>query len=342
MRLAIIDDYQGFALANNRWAEFPDVSVVPFRDHVYDEDELARRLADFDAVMRIRERTEFRRSLLERLPRLKLILATGMRNAVSLDLAYTDERGITVCATDAHHQSTVEVVWALILGLFRRIPQEVGSLRAGGWQIGLGRELAGRTLGILGFGNMGTPVARIGQLFGMKVIAWSPNLTSARTDPLGVRCVSKQELFAQSDVISLHMPLGPTSRGIVGAAEIAAMKADAFLINTSRAPLVDIEALTAALREERIGGYGVDVYDVEPLPANHPFRSLPNVYATPHIGFVTQENYELFYAETVENLRAYLAGSPIRRITAESPFLPESQVGLERGVKGYVPLAAAS
>jgi phosphoglycerate dehydrogenase-like enzyme len=326
MRLAILDDYQGLATTLVDWTQAAGVTIVPFRDHVHDPDALVARLDGFDAVMRIRERTELPRGVLERLPRLKLILATGMRNGRSIDLAAADELGITVSTTDALHQTTIEVAWALILSLVRRIPAETASLRAGGWQVGLGRGLAGRTLGVIGLGAMGVPVARIGQAFGMDVAAWSPNLTPQRTAPHGVRCVSKRELFAESDVVTIHMPLSIRSEGLVGADELRLMKRDAYLINTSRAEIVDQAALIDALREKRIGGAGLDVYDIEPLPRDHPYRVLPNVIATPHIGFVTEENYRIFFEESLANLLAYLDGKPIRTITAANPFLQDSQV----------------
>ncbi|WP_076998501.1 D-2-hydroxyacid dehydrogenase family protein [Variovorax sp. KK3] len=314
MRVALLDDYQGVALRHGDWTKVEGATVVPFRDHVHDEDELASRLADFDAVLRIRERTEFPRSLLARLPRLKLILATGIRNKDSIDLAAARELGITVCSTEALQRETVELTWGLILLLFRGLPREMASLRAGGWQLGVGRRLTGKTLGIVGFGTMGIPVSRVALAFEMKVIAWSPNLTAERTEPHGVQAVSREQLFSQADAITLHLPLSDRSRGLVNATDIGRMKRDAVLVNTSRAPLVDQDALIAALRDGRIGGLGVDVYESEPLAADHPFRLLQNVVATPHIGYVTQENYDLFYGQSVENLQAYIAGKPMRVI----------------------------
>lgn len=326
MRLAILDDYQGVAGTIVDWRRIPSLQVVPFRDHVHDPDELVSRLAGFDAVMRIRERTEFPRSVLCRLPKLKLILATGMRNARSLDLAAADELGITVCTTEALHQTTVELTWALILSLSRNLPRETASVRAGSWQQCLGKGLGGRTLGIVGLGNMGIPVSQIARILGMKVIAWSRNLTPQRTAPHGVECVSKEELLRRSDIVTLHLPLSDTTEGTIGAAEIALMKRAAFLINTARPQLIDEEALVRALRDGRIGGAGLDVFGIEPLPGDHPFRTLPNVVATPHIGFVTEENMRIFFETSIENLEAYLAGKPINRITGAAPFLPDSQV----------------
>ncbi|PVE24903.1 hydroxyacid dehydrogenase [Microvirga sp. KLBC 81] len=315
MRVAILDDYQASALKLADWGSIPNAVVVPFTDHVHEEKQLIDRLSEFEVVLRIRERTEFPRSTLERLPKLKLLLATGMRNARSIDLPAARDLGITVCTTEAYHQTTVEITWGLILMLMRRMSLEAASLRNGGWQLGLGLGLAGRTLGILGLGNMGQPVARIGQGFGMRVVAWSPNLTPERTAPHGVECVSKEELFANSDVITIHIPHSDTTEGIVSAADIARMKRSAFLINTSRPRLVDQSALLDALFHHRIAGAGLDVFDVEPLPLEHPYRYLQNVIATPHIGFVTEENYRLFFNQSIENLKAFLDGKPIRVIS---------------------------
>jgi len=319
MRIAILDDYQSISLKLADWGSIPNASVVPFSDHVPDEDQLVARLVEFDAVCRIRERTPFPRSTLERLPRLKLLLATGMRNAGSIDLRAASEFGITVCSTEALHQTTVEIAWAMILALFRRVHLEAASLQSGGWQVGLGRGLDGKTLGVLGLGNMGVPVARIGQAFGMNVQAWSPNLTPKRTAEHNVTCASKADFFATSDVITIHVPMSQRSLGLVTAEDIGRMKPTAFLINTSRAPIVDEEALIEALKHNRIGGAGLDVFSVEPLPLDHPYRSLKNVVATPHIGFVTEENYRLFFVQSVENAIAFLNGKPIRVITEAKP-----------------------
>ena len=326
MRLAILDDYLGLAQTIVNWGVVPGLAVVGFRDHVHDQNELIERLSEFDVVMRIRERTEFPRSVLSRLPKLKLILATGMRNARSIDLPAADELGIVVCTTEAQHQTTVEVTWALILGLFRSIPQETASLRAGGWQVSLGRGLAGKTLGVLGLGNMGIPVAQIAQLFGMNVIAWSRNMTPERAGIHQVQSVSKEALFSQSDVITIHMPLSDATLGLVSATDLARMKKDAFLVNTSRPQIVDERALFEVLEKRLIGGAGLDVFETEPLPLQHPYRSMPNVLATPHIGFVTKENMEEFFHTSLKNLLAFLAGTPINVINGARPFLPDSQV----------------
>lgn len=329
MKLAILDDYQFVATRFVDWSTIDGLTVVPFHDHIFNEDELIGRLEDFDAVLRIRERTEFPRQVLESLPRLKLLLATGMRNARSIDLAAADDLGITVCTTDALHQTTVEVTWLLILALFRGFPQEQASIRSGGWQYGLGQGLAGKTLGIVGLGNMGKPVARIAQGFDMNVIAWSPNLTPERTAPFDVTCVSKDDLFARSDAVTIHMPHTDATEGVVGAKEIGLMKPTAFLINTSRPRLIDEPPFIDALTYRRIGGAGLDVFNIEPLPRDHPYRHLGNVIATPHIGFVTEENYRIFFQESLENLHAFMAGKPIRQISGAKPFLPDSQVAAQ-------------
>lgn len=326
MKLAILDDYQSLGTSVVDWSEVAGLSVVSFGDHVFEEDELIARLSDFDVVLRIRERSVFPRKVLEQLPKLKLILATGMRNARSIDLAAADELKITVSTTDALHQTTVEVTWMLLLALFRGFEKELGSVRNGGWQRGLGRGLDGKTLGVLGLGNMGKPVAKIAQGFGMHVIAWSPNLTPERTAPQGVECVSKDDLFRRSDAATIHVPHAKETESLVGAAEIALMKNDAYLINTSRPKIVEDDALIAALENQSIGGAGLDVFNIEPLPQEHPYRRLPNVISTPHIGFVTEENYQIFYQESLENLKAFVAGDPIRVISGAEPFLADSQV----------------
>ena len=329
MKIAVLDDYQGVTHELVDWSTVPDVTIVPFRDHVYDEAELIARLEGFDGVMRIRERTEFTRSVIEALPNLKLILATGMRNARSLDLAAADERGITVCATDVHHTTTVEIVWMMLLALFRGYRQESESLQAGAWQWGLGRGLEGKTLGVVGLGKMGQPVARVAHTFGMKVMAWSPNLTPERAAPHDAECVSKEDLFRRADAITIHMPDTNATSGVVGASEIGLMKPTAFLINTARPALVDEAALLDALRNNRIAGAGIDVFETEPLERDSVYRTMPNVIATPHIGFVTLENYEIFYRQSLENLKAYLAGAPIRTITSDKPFLESSPMAGE-------------
>lgn len=313
MRIAILDDYQSVALSMADWSVLPaGVEVVSFRDHLHDEDALVARLEDFDAISRMRERTEFPRRVLERLPQLKLLLATGRRNSDTIDLAAATELGITVCSTASIPCFPVELTWGLVLALFRRIPFEHAAVQGGRWQSGLGRGLNGRTLGVVGLGTIGLPVARIGQAFGMEVIAWSRNLTAERTAEAGAARVSKEELLERSDAVTLHVPLTPQSTHLIGEAELARMKSDAYLINTSRGPLIDEAALVRALKGRRIGGAGLDVFDVEPLPAEHPLRGLDNAVLTPHIGYVTEDNYRVYFTQTVENIQAYLAGKPMR------------------------------
>ncbi len=317
-RCAVLDDYQGVALNVVDWGPVRDaVDVDVFREHIADEDALVAALQQYEIVVIMRERTPLPRSVLERLPALRLIVTTGARNA-SVDVAAAAERGVLVCGTASLATPTVELTWALILDLARSVTVENAALRAGEgpWQRTLGADLAGSTLGVLGLGRLGTRVAQIGLAFGMDVLAWSQNLTAATTDPLGVRLAgSKEDLLAGSEVVTIHLVLSERTRGLVGAPELALMRPGAYLVNTSRGPIVDEDALVDALRAGRIAGAGVDVYDVEPLPADHPFRTLPTVLATPHLGYVTRRNYEVFHREIVEDILAHLAGTPVRVIT---------------------------
>ena len=308
VRVAILDDYQGVALRMADWSPLEGrADIAVFRDHLGDADALVERLAPFDVVCVMRERTPLTREILERLPRLRLIASTGAMNA-SIDLKAARERGITVAHTGYTSLGAIELTWALILAAVRRIPDEATSFRLGGWQVAVGGDLQRRTIGMLGLGRIGSGGARIAAAFGMHVIAWSPNLTQERAEAAGARLVTKDELFAQADIVSVHMVLGKSSRGIVGAAELALMKPTAWLVNTSRGPLVDEAALIEVLDHQRIAGVALDVFAVEPLPADHPFRTLPNVVATSHVGFVTQETYEIFYGDTVKNIVAWLDG----------------------------------
>jgi phosphoglycerate dehydrogenase-like enzyme len=311
-RVAILDDYQNVALATADWSRLPDGSEVEaFNDHLFDEDALVKRLAGFDTIVAMRERTPFPRSLLERLPNLKLLITTGARNA-SFDVAAAKERGIVLSGTRGVGSSTAELTWGLILGLVRHIPREDRSVRSGGWQTTLGPNLAGKRLGVIGLGNLGSQVAKVGLAFGMDVVAWSTNLTAERAADVGATLVTKDELLSTSDVVTIHLVLGDRSRGLIGAAELALMKPSAYLINTSRGPIVVEDVLVAALKSRRIAGAGLDVFDVEPLAADHPLRSLENTVITPHIGYVTTEGYKVFYDDAIEDILAYLAGSPIR------------------------------
>jgi phosphoglycerate dehydrogenase-like enzyme len=272
---------------------------------------VAQRLHIYECVVLMRERTPFPASLLAKLPNLKLIVTAGLRNA-AIDVTAATERKVQVCGTDMLPYPTAELTWGLILALVRHIPAEDRAVRAGRWQTTLGIGLKGKTLGLLGLGRLGGQVARIGQAFGMTVIAWSQNLTPERAAEAGAGLVGKDELFARADVISIHVVLSPRSRGLVGAREIGLMKPNAFLVNTSRGPVVDEGALLAALRERRIAGAGLDVFEPEPVAKNHPVLALDNVVITPHLGYVTEEGYRLLYGQAVENIRAFLDGKPLR------------------------------
>ena len=313
-RCAVLDDFQDVAGSSADWSVLGDrVEVVSFAEHFADEDDLAAALAGFDCVVTLRERVSFPASLLNRLPRLKLLIASGMRNSV-IDYAAAKASGVTVCGTQSSSTPPVELTWALLLGLARGIVQENNALRDGGpWQSTVGADLHGRTLGLLGLGKIGSRVAQVGLAFGMEVTAWSQNLTEERADEAGVRLApSKEELLATSDFVSVHLALSDRTRGLLGAAELALLKPTAYLINTSRAAIVDQDALLAALREGRIAGAGIDVHDVEPLPADHPTRTAPRLLATPHLGYVSRANYERYYGQAVEDIQAYLDGAPVR------------------------------
>lgn len=313
-RLAILDDYQGVTLKLGPWDRLPaSLATQVFRDTLADPDALAARLAPFDAVLAMRERTAFPRALLERLPNLRLLITTGARNR-AIDLAACAERGVVVSGTPSFGAPTVDLTWGLILSLMRRIPEQERGLREGRWQVALGNTLEGRTLGLVGLGNLGSRVASIGRAFGMDTIAWSQNLTAERAAAAGATRVDKAELLARADVVSLHLILSDRSRGIIGAADLARMKHSAVIVNTSRGPLIDQPALIAALVEGRIAGAGLDVYDQEPLPPGHPLLAAPNTVLTPHLGYVTEENYSAYFAGAVEAVEGYLAGTPVREL----------------------------
>ena len=315
-RVALLDDYQGVALRMADWKSLPaGTDVVAFPDHLADESALAARLADFDIVMAMRERTPFTRSLLERLPKLRLLITAGMRNA-SIDMKAAAERGVLVCGTSGLPYPTAELAWGLILGLMRGIPAEDRATREGRWQVSLGLGLNGKTLGVLGLGTLGSRVARVGRAFEMTVLAWSQNLTAARAEEVGATLVAKDELLARSDIVSIHLVLSERTRGLLGARELGLMKRSAYLVNTSRGPIVDEAALVRALRDGTIAGAGLDVFEPEPLPADHPFRSLPNIVITPHLGYVTEETYRVFYGHALEDVQAFLRGAPVRVLSA--------------------------
>ncbi|MFJ6608495.1 D-2-hydroxyacid dehydrogenase family protein [Streptomyces lydicus] len=315
-RCAVLDDYQGVALSTADWSPLADaVDVRTLRQPFRSEDEVVAAIGDCEIVVAMRERTPFPASLLARLPRLRLLITSGMRNA-AIDLDAAARHGVTVCGTASNTEPPVELTWALILGLARDVVTENTALRAGGpWQSTLGADLHGRTLGLLGLGKIGTRVARIGLAFGMDVVAWSRNLTPERAAEAGVRATAtKEELLESSDFVSVHLVLGERTRGLLGAAELRRMRPTSYLINTSRAAIVDQSALLQALRENWIAGAGLDVFEQEPLPADHPLRTLPNVLALPHLGYVTRRNYEGYFQQAVEDITAFLAGAPIRQL----------------------------
>jgi phosphoglycerate dehydrogenase-like enzyme len=319
-KIAVLDDYQNAALAMADWSTLPpEVEIVTFPDHLDDVDGLAERLMPFEIVCPMRERTQFPRALIERLPNLRLLATTGSRNA-AIDLEACADHGVTVCGTGGAKNATPELTWAVIMALARNLPAETASVRSGGWQVGMGRDLRGRTLGILGLGNIGGTIAKYARAFDMEVIAWSQNLTPEKAQAAGARLVATDDLLRLSDIVTIHLVLSGRTRGLLGAAELALMKPTALLINTSRGPIVDEFALIDALSRNVIAGAALDVFAEEPLPPDHPFRLLPNVLATPHIGYVSEDTYRLFFGETVQNIAAWLAGSPIRVI--EPVFKP--------------------
>lgn len=305
-KIAVLDDYQNVALSLADWSVLDGQAVVTvFNDHLADADALIARLQEFAVVCVMRERTPLTRAIISRLPNLRLIASTGMRNA-SIDRAAAAERGIEVVNTGYGSSPTIELTWALILGSARNIIGENASLRAGGWQRFIGDDLAGRTLAVLGLGNIGSAVARIGAAFGMEVIAWSQNLTAERAAAAGATLVSREELFARADILTIHLILSARTRGLVGSRELGLMKPNARLVNTSRGPIVVEADLIAALQAGKLAGAAIDVFDQEPLPPDHAFRSLPNVLATPHIGYVSRALYARFYRDTVDNIRQWL------------------------------------
>lgn len=311
-RVAVLDDYQGVALQMADWSSLPGgTEVNSFSDHLEDVEQLATRLAGYDIVVAMRERTPFPRPLLERLPKLRLLVATGRRHTV-IDLPAAHEMGIVVSGTRGLGSNTSELTWALILSLLRRVPAEATAMRSGGWQHTIGVDLAGKTLGILGLGSIGRRVARVALAFDMRVLAWSQNLTPAAAAESGATWCEKDALLTDSDVITIHLVLSERTRRLIGARELACMKPGAYLINTSRGLIVDEIALADALRAGGIAGAALDVYATEPLPPDHPLRTLPTAVLTPHLGYVTENTYRNFYRDAVEAIAAYLAGSPIR------------------------------
>lgn len=312
MRIAILDDYFNGALAMADWSALDGrADITVFTEYLDGEDTVADALGDFEIVVGMRERTRFPASLLERLPKLKLLITTGMRN-LSFDMAAAAKQGVTVCGTGGIGSPTSELAVGMMIALMRDIPNQSRSMQEGGWQTFAGYDLAGKTLGLLGLGKLGAAVARVGNAFDMNVIAWSQNLTDDRAAECNATRVDKETLFRESDAISIHLILSDRSRDLVGAEQLAQMKPTAFLINTSRGPIVDEDALLAALQNRQIGGAAIDVYGTEPLPANHPMRKLDNVLLTPHIGYVTAENLAKMYQDAAEDIVAFLDGAPVR------------------------------
>jgi D-3-phosphoglycerate dehydrogenase len=312
-RCAILDDYQNVAVKLADWS-IPDVEVKVFNEWFADQKAAVAALQGFSIICMMRERTQFLKPALEQLPDLKLLITSGARNA-SIDLDYAAERGITVCGTGAAGQPTAELAIGIMLELARKIGYENNRMKTGvPWQSTLGIELGGKTLGLLGFGKLGSKVGEIGKALGMKLIAWSQNLTAETAKAGGATLVSKEDLFRQSDFLSIHLQLSARSRGLVGAKDLGLMKPTAFLINTSRGPIVDEAALVSVLGQRRIAGAGLDTFDVEPLPLKHPLRGLDNTVLTPHLGYVSQEGYSIYYTQMVEDIKAWLAGSPVRVI----------------------------
>jgi phosphoglycerate dehydrogenase-like enzyme len=311
-RIVLLDDYQGIALDYGGWDRVPDEwEKVALCQHIADPDELVEALAGAEIVLAMRERTQFPASTLDRLPDLKLLITTGMGN-VAIDIPAAQRNGVVVCGTGGHGPATAELAWALILGLARKIPVEDANMRQGGWQTTIGTDIAGTTLGLVGLGNLGKQMVPVAKAFGMDVIAWSTNLDPEGARAAGAESVTKDELFERSDFVSVHYKLSDRSRGLIGAADLALMKASAYLVNTSRGPIVDTDALLEALEAGTIAGAGIDVYDTEPLPADHALRSAPRTIITPHLGYVTEDTYTVFFDDAVGDVLAYLAGDPVR------------------------------
>src|SRR5215468_2680102 len=316
-RCAILDDYQNVALTVTDWSKVKgDLDIKVFNEHLGGPENVVKALQGFEIVVAMRERTGFPRAVIEKLPDLKLLITTGLRNA-SIDVAAAKERGVTVCGTPSVGNPTSGIAIGLMLELTRRIGYENARMKAGvPWQSTIGMDLDGLTLGVLGLGKLGTRTANIAKAFGMKVIAWSQNLTAEKCKEAGVEYVSKEDLFRQADFITIHVVLSQRSRGLVGAKELGLMKPTAYLINTSRGPIVDEAAMLAVLRDKKIAGAGLDVFDVEPLPKDHPLRKMDNVVLTPHLGYVALKNYQNYFAGVVEDIRGFIDGKPVRAMTS--------------------------
>jgi len=316
MRLAILDDFENVALTLAPWERLgPEIKIDVFKDHLVKEDALANRLLPYDILVIMRERTPFPRSLIKRLSNLKLLVTSGQFNR-AIDLSACQESGIVVCGTKPSKNAPAELAWGLILSLMRRIPQVDRSIRQDKWGDGIGTGLHGKVLGILGLGKLGTQVARVGLAFGMQVIAWSQNLTPEKAAAIGAVRVEKDILFSRSDVISIHLVLSERTRGLIGAHEIGLMKPSAYIVNTSRGPIIQEAALIKALEIGSIAGAGLDVFDQEPLPSDHPYVALPNTVLTPHVGYVTTDSFRTYFSQAVEDVTAWLEGRPLRVLTS--------------------------
>jgi phosphoglycerate dehydrogenase-like enzyme len=314
LNCAILDDYQECSLDFADWASLKDVTLQPFTKFMEPE-VLAKELQDFEIIIAMRERTTFNAKLLESLPKLKLLVTTGMKNS-AIDMDAAKQHGIAVCGTKSLPYPAPELTWGLLFAIMRHIPMEVASLRSGGWQTQIGVGLNGKTLGIVGLGHIGKQIAKVAQALEMSVLAWQPKIKEDECKAAGVECASSlEDLMRRSDAVTIHMVLADSTKGMIGAHELSLMKPTAFLVNAARGPLVDEEALVQALKENRIAGAALDVFDTEPLPADHPFRTLPNVIATPHLGYVTRENYDVFYSEALEDIKCWQDGTPLRSLS---------------------------
>ena len=312
MKVAILDDYQVVAEQLVDWSKFKNSCEIKiFNQPFENEDHAIENLKSFDALLIMRERTPMTKKLMDGCPNLKFIATSGMRN-LGIDLEHAKSKGIIVSGSEGNKNPTAELTWALILGLARNIKQESENMYQGYWQTTIGFELKGKTLGIMGLGNLGSMVAKVGKAFGMEVIAWSENLKMAEAEKHGVLAVTKDELFEKSDFLTIHYLLSDRSRNLVKYDDISKMKKTAFIINTSRGPIINEDDLIKALQDEIIAGAGLDVYAIEPLPENHKLRFLPNVLLTPHIGYVTLDNYVKWYNQMAEDLQAFIDGKPIR------------------------------
>lgn len=317
MRIVLLDDYQSVALSSADWREVLAFSQIDVVTNPFDSPRLlVAALQPYEVVVAMRERTAFPREVLEQLPNLRLLVTTGMANS-AIDLAACDELGITVSGSGSAPGSiTAELTWALVLASAKRLDLEIASVRSGGWMTALGRGLAGKTLGVLGLGRIGSQVATYGRAFGMDVIAWSDDLTPQRSEEVGVRAVGWEEIFKTADIVTVHLPLSEETRGLVGEAELRSMKRNAWLVNTSRGPICDEDAILRACEQGWIGGAALDVFSKEPLPADHPFRTTKNIVATPHIGYVTEDSYSVYFEGVVDAIIAYHKGEPVRLLNA--------------------------